>query len=263
MTTAMRTGGTLEAVLRRDRALVVGGLVVVAGLAWLSLWRMAQDMAAMDMSPMSMPDMHPWTAADVAALVVMWGVMMVAMMVPSAAPMILTFATASRRRAEARQPYVPTAVFVLGYVLVWTAFSVGAGLLQWALHVLALLSPMMASTSPVLGGLLLVAAGVYQWTPLKFACLASCRSPLSFLMTEWREGRRGALVMGLRHGAFCLGCCWLLMGLLFVAGVMNLLWVAAISAVVLAEKALPQGEWVARAGGTLLVAWGLMTLFGS
>ena len=147
-----------------------------------------------------------------------------------------------------------------GYLLVWAGFSVLATLAQWGLHRAALLSPMMGSTSPVLGGLLLLAAGLFQWTPLKYACLQHCRSPLSFLMTEWREGHRGALGMGLRHGSYCTGCCWLLMALLFVAGVMNVLWVATITAFVLIEKVAPRGDVVGRVAGVVLVIAGLLML---
>jgi len=131
---------------------------------------------------------------------------------------------------------------------------------QWSLHAAALLSPMMVSTSPALGGMLLVAAGVCQWTPLKYTCLRHCRSPLGFLTTEWREGARGALTMGLRHGAYCVGCCWVLMSLLFVAGVMNLLWIAAITVFVLVEKIVPRGDVVGRIAGGVLVGVGLMLL---
>jgi predicted metal-binding membrane protein len=143
---------------------------------------------------------------------------------------------------------------------VWTGFSALATVAQWGLHVAALLSPGMVATSPWLGGGLLLAAGIFQWTPLKNACLRQCRSPVNFLLQSWREGPTGALVMGLRHGAYCAGCCWFLMALLFVAGVMNLLWVATIMAFVLLEKAAPKGDWIARFGGALLVGWGLLVI---
>jgi len=186
--------------------------------------------------------------------------MMVAMMVPTAASMILMFAMFNRRRREQQQPYVPTAVFLGGYLLVWTGFSVLATLAQWGLHSAALLSPMMVSTSPILGGIILLAAGIFQWTPLKYACLTYCRSPLGFLMTDWREGSRGAFIMGLKHGSYCTGCCWFLMALLFVAGVMNLLWVATITVFVLIEKIAPRGDMVGRVAGGVLVIAGLVML---
>jgi predicted metal-binding membrane protein len=158
---------------------------------------------------------------------------------------------------------VPTGLFVLGYLLVWGGFSVAAALAQWGLHAAALLSATLTTTSPLVGGGLLIAAGAWQLTPLKQACLARCRHPVAWLMTEWRDGAGGALAMGARHGAYCLGCCWALMGLLFVAGVMNLLWVAAITAFVLVEKVAPGGVWVGRATSILLIAAGVVVARGA
>jgi predicted metal-binding membrane protein len=246
-----------EALLKRDRAIVVGGLIALSGLAWLYLVRLASTMADMDMPGMAMPDMHAWSVTDAALPFAMWAVMMVAMMLPSATPMILMFTLVNRRRAEQGRPLARTGLFVLGYILVWGAYSAGAALAQSGLHAIALLSPTMMATSPYLGGGLLVAAGVFQWTPLKRACLTNCRSPLSFLMSEWREGPRGALVMGLRHGAYCVGCCWVLMAMLFVAGVMNLAWVAAIAVFVLIEKVVPGGEHLGRFAGVAMLVAGL------
>jgi predicted metal-binding membrane protein len=177
-------------------------------------------------------------------------------MIPSAAPMVMVFAGVHRRRATQGRPAVPTVIFVLGYLVIWTGFSVLAALAQTALHSAMLLSPTMTTTSPLLGSAVFIAAGVFQWTPLKRACLATCRSPLSFVMSQWREGRGGAFIMGLRHGAYCLGCCWALMLLLFVAGVMNLLWVAVIAIAVLLEKVARGGDLVGRFAGVVLVAVG-------
>jgi predicted metal-binding membrane protein len=251
----------LEAVIKRDRAFVLGGLLAITLVAWAYIgylaWRMPTMEGAM---AMAMPQMQAWGILDVVLTFVMWAIMMVAMMVPSVAPMILLFATIHRKRREQYHPFMPTMVFLAGYVLVWTGFSLVATLAQWGLHSLALLSPMMVSTSPILGGLILVVAGVSQWTPLKSTCLTHCRSPLGFLMTGWREGPRGALVMGLHHGGYCVGCCWALMVLLFVAGVMNLLWVATIAAFVLVEKVLPRGDLVGRVAGGVLVLAGLVFL---
>jgi predicted metal-binding membrane protein len=190
----------------------------------------------------------------------MWAVMMVAMMTPSAAPMILMFAGINRRRQNQQVPYVPTSVFLLGYLAVWAAFSVLAAAAQWGLQAVSMLSPMMVSTSPVLGGILLLVAGIYQWTPLKHACLSKCRSPVGFVLNEWREGRWGAFLMGLKHGSYCTGCCWAVMALLFVAGVMNLLWVAAIAGFILLEKVAPAGQRMGQAAGALLVAGGVVLL---
>jgi len=191
-----------------------------------------------------------------AFMFVMWAVMMVAMMLPSAAPMILTFAAVQRRRQAQGGAFVPTGVFIAGYLLVWAAFSLLATSAQYGLERAALVSPMMGKVAPWLGAALLIGAGLFQFAPLKDVCLDKCRSPLSFIMTDWRDGTRGALVMGLRHGAYCAGCCWALMALLFVGGVMNLLWVAALALFVLIEKVVPAGGRLGKAGGFALIAWG-------
>ncbi len=217
-------------------------------------------MSGMDMPGMAMPEMSQWGLSTVLVLFVMWTVMMVAMMVPSAAPMVLAFLTVNQRRRAAARPFVPVAIFLFGYLAIWTAFSAIATAAEWWLHRASLLSPSMVATSSLLNGGLLIAAGVFQWTPLKHSCLKNCRSPLSFLMSEWREGSAGAFIMGLRHGAYCLGCCWALMALLFVAGVMNLLWVALIALFVLAEKVFPKGELIARIAGIALVAYGAVLI---
>ena len=220
------------------------------------MFYLAWGMNGVDMgAEMAMSQMTTWGPLDLVLLFLMWSVMMAAMMVPSASPLMLLFAKLNRQRREREDPVVPTAVFLLGYLLVWTGFSALATLAQWGLHSAALLSPMMVGTSSVMGGVLLLAAGIFQWTPLKNACLIHCRSPLAFLMSEWRDGKRGALRMGVKHGSYCVGCCWILMALLFVAGVMNLLWVASITAFVLIEKVVPRGELVGRlAGGVLSLA---------
>ena len=225
-------------------------------VAWTYLLRSKATMADMDMPGMVMP----WGEVGVLLLFVMWVVMMVAMMVPSAAPMVLTFLTVNHRRQATGRPLVPAGIFLFGYLAVWTAYSAVATLAQWGLHKAALLSPTMAATSPVLSGGLLLAAGVFQWTPLKRACLTGCRSPFSFLMSEWRDGKSGAFVMGLRHGSYCLGCCWILMALLFVAGVMNLFWVAVIALLVMAEKILVRGELLGHVAGVALVTAGVVLI---
>jgi len=242
------TAGTLP---KRDRVVIVSCLAAVTTLAWADLWGMARDPMAM-----CMVNMHPWTVKDMSALFAMWAVMMVAMMIPSASPMILAFAGVNRARREQSLSYVSTSAFVLGYVGAWTVFSLAATLAEEALHSVALLSSMGTSTSNTLGGALLAITGVFQLTPLKNACLRHCRSPLGFFLTEWRNGTWGAFHMGLRHGLFCVACCWLLMGLLFVAGVMNLWWVAAIAGLVLLEKAASAGLRIARVTGVLLILWG-------
>src|SRR5262245_49769253 len=204
-------GGGVTGLLERDRLLVWSGLAALTLGAWAYLVHLSRTMVNEAVGMRAVPGMAlhvaPWTAADLGFTVGMWSVMMLGMMLPAAAPTILLFAGIDRRGRARGDRGVPVAVFVLGYLLVWGGFSVTAALLQWGLHSAALLSPAMATTSPVLGGLLLIAAGVYQWTPLKDACLTHCRSPLGFFMAEWRPGATGALRMGLRHGAYCLGCC--------------------------------------------------------
>ncbi|MGI8818820.1 MAG: DUF2182 domain-containing protein [Gemmatimonadales bacterium] len=258
MGTARAQPDFLEAALRRERLIVVAGLVALAALAWLYLAHTAAGMSAH--AGMSMPMVSTWGAEETASLALMWIVMMVAMMVPSAAPVILLFAGLSRRRRIHGVLATPVSVFLLGYLIAWTGYAVLAAVTQSALQSAALLSPAMASASPLLGGAILILAGVYQWLPLKGACLAHCRSPLGFFSTEWREGVSGALQMGFRHGSYCVGCCWALMALLFVAGVMNLLWVAVIAGFVLAEKVVPSGRLLGRVTGLALAGYGLWVL---
>lgn len=257
--------GVTEAILKRDRTVVGVSLVGIVALAWFYMFYLAWDMSNMEMEmgtgmEMAMPNMQVWGVMDVILMFVMWTVMMVAMMIPSAAPMILMYAQIARKQQAQQQPYLATGLFLLGYLIIWTFFSAVATLAQWVLHAMALLSPMMVSSSPLLGGILLISAGLFQFTSLKYTCLSHCRSPFGYFMTEWREGTRGALMMGLRHGSYCVGCCWLLMALLFVAGVMNLLWVAAIAAYVLIEKVVPTGHRISQIIGLLLIGWGTWML---
>lgn len=263
-----------ENVLRRDRSVVLAGLGLIVLLSWAYMGYLAWEMAAaMDMgstgmgmemgAEMAMPALQPWGTIDYVLMFIMWSVMMFAMMTPSAAPMVLTYTRISRQRQTPLKPVPGTAIFFLGYLLIWTAFSAVATLVQGGLHAATLLSPMMETTSPILGGIILIAAGVFQFTPLKYACLSHCRTPVGYFMTEWREGTWGALVMGLRHGAFCVGCCWLIMALLFVAGVMNLFWIAAIAAYVLLEKVLPGGHKVSWGIGVLMIGWGIWMTMGA
>jgi predicted metal-binding membrane protein len=252
-----------ENVLRRDRIIVLSGLALITALSWVYVLSLTSDMQTMEMgAEMAMPRMQAWGVADFGLTFGMWAVMMIAMMTPSAAPMILMFAQVNRRRRKQQVSYVPTGVFLVGYLVVWAGFSVMATTAQWALHTLSLLSPLTAITSPIFGGVLLLVAGIYQWTPLKHACLSKCRSPLGFVLNEWREGRWGAFLMGLKHGGYCTGCCWSLMALLFVAGVMNLLWVAAIAGFVLLEKVAPAGDWLGRVAGVLFIGWGVWMVVG-
>ncbi|MGH7286978.1 MAG: DUF2182 domain-containing protein [Myxococcota bacterium] len=246
--------GTLA---RRQRRAIVAGLTGVALLAWLELARMTWSMHSA-MQAGAACELHPWSASDAALTFSMWTVMMVGMMVPSALPMSLLFASVARKAAARGGVVAPAFVFTSGYVAAWTIFSALATALQWELEKAALLSPMLASASPLFGGALLILAGAYQLSPLKNACLDHCRAPARFFAAHWRPGRWGACRMGFFHGLYCLGCCWLLMGLLFFGGVMNLLWVAGLTAFVLIEKLAPYGAHVAKLSGIgLLVVGGL------
>ncbi len=256
-------GGALAAVLRHDRAVVLGSLTFVVVVAWGYLLTGAGvEMAMMDMGGGQMMAMMPeWTPAYGLVVFAMWAVMMVAMMLPSAAPVTLLIASLAKKRREAGTAGGFTTVpFVLGYLAVWLAFAAIATLLQWQLDAAELLSETMAFTSTVVAGGVLVLAGIYQWTPLKKACLRHCRSPLDFLLHHWPDGALGAFVSGARHGVFCLGCCWTLMALLFVGGIMNLAWIAGISLIVLIEKTLPWGGRMSHVTGAALVIWGGLTL---
>ncbi len=243
--------------LLRQRVVILAALAAVAALAWLYLFVAASDMSAAMASMDRGMAMPPRGAIELVLLFAMWWVMMVGMMLPGVAPVILTFATVNRNRQVRGEPYVPTALFAAGYLLAWGGFSFAVALVQEGLERTTLLSPMdMTTNSRLLGGLLFLAAGLYQFAPMKLACLRFCRSPLDFVVNHWRDGPGGALRMGLTHGLHCLGCCWILMLLLFAVGVMNLLWIAALAIVVLAEK-LTAGPWIGRAGGILLAAYGV------
>jgi len=264
--------GPLEAMLRRDRLVVAGALGTIVALAWAYVLWLAADMemGGMDMRGLRMvpagiglmePAAVPWSAVEFVFVFAMWAVMMVGMMAPSAAPMVLMYARVGRQGRRVGRPLAATGWFAAGYFLAWSGFSLAATLIQWGLERAALLDPRMASASHTLAAGVLVAAGIYQWTPLKDACLAQCRTPLGFLLRHggFRGDAPGCLRLGLRHGAWCIGCCWILMALLFVVGVMNVLWIALLAALVLLEKATPWGRWVARGAGVACVvaAWGV------
>ena len=251
----------------RDRILIWACIVLVTALAWAYLVHLDRQMSssmAHDrmMAEMGMTMGMPRTAADVFFTFAMWVVMMVGMMAGAAAPMLLLFAGAQAGRGPQRTS-MALPLFGLGYLTVWVGFSACAALAQEGLHRAAMLSPAMAASSPRLSGAILIAAGVYQLTPFKGACLTRCRSPLGFLMTSWRDGGLGAFRMGLAHGTYCLGCCWALMCVLFAVGVMNLLWVAALTAVVLMEKVGPFGAAVARAAGACAIVLGVVRALAS
>jgi predicted metal-binding membrane protein len=244
----------LERVLRRDRALVLTVLVIVVTLAWVYLLLgSGLDVRAM---PVGM-GVVPWTLGHAGMMLAMWVLMMAAMMLPSAAPTFLLFAAVCRKGHAGSDALRRTGAFGVAYVCVWAAFAVVATGVQWGLERLMLLSPGMALESGTTVGLLFAAAGIYQLLPLKRACLRYCRSPMEFLASHWRAGPAGAFRMGLQHGIFCLGCCWVLMGLLFVGGLMNLLWIAGLALMVFVEKAVPAGPLAGRLIAFGLIAWGI------
>jgi predicted metal-binding membrane protein len=261
----------LETVLRRDRAIVVASLVAVTAVAWLYVLGLSagMDMGGMDMTGFRMistgfamamaPAAAPWSAWDFVLMCAMWAAMMVGMMTPSVVPMILIYARAGRMAAAAGRPLAATSWFAAGYLLTWVVFAFAATTAQWALERFALLESTMAMTSGVLGGGVLIAAGLYQWSPLKHACLSECQSPVRFIQRHggFRGDTAATLRLGGEHGLYCIGCCWALMMLLFVGGVMNLLWIAALTAFALAEKIIPAGRLVPRLAGAGLIAAGV------
>jgi predicted metal-binding membrane protein len=283
--------GSLEAVLQRDRTIVGVALAGMVLLSWTYILvgagtgmtalemsglstaiRMSDPMTAMPMgapmatmpmgTPMAAMQPIPWTVGYALIIFVMWWLMMLATMLPSATPMILLFAALTRKRLERRAPYTGTGLFGCGYLAVWGGFSVLAVSLQWQLDRIALLSPMMVTTSLALGALLLIGAGVWQFTPLKHACLRHCRSPAEFLTGHWRDGKAGAFLIGVRHGAYCLGCCWMLMLLLFYGGIMNIFWIAGLAILVLIEKITSPEHWISSAIGVTFIVWGGTLLAG-
>lgn len=219
-------------------------------------------MVHMDMDALffAMPMTPSWTAVDFILLFLMWFVMMVAMMTPSVAPLILIFAMVNRQKKQQQNPFVPTGYLLCGYFLIWAGFSLLATLLQWLLQNISLLNPEMETTNKILGSFILIAAGIFQFTPLKQRCLNYCRTPIDFIHRNWKEGRTGALRMGIENGVYCLGCCWVLMTLLFVSGIMNILWIALIALFVLIEKILPKVKWVSFIAGGALIMYGTLLL---
>jgi predicted metal-binding membrane protein len=270
-----------ESLLKRDRWIVLGGLIALALLSsayiltgagiGMSAWDMTvvtlfpHRVAEMPMAGMSMSTQPgAWSPGYSVIILLMWWAMMIAMMTPSAAPIILLYARATRHAqttGQLQQGVVPTAAFAGGYLMVWLGFALLAAALQWTLERAGLVSAMMmASTSAAVSAAILLLAGLYQLSPLKHVCLRHCRTPAEFLSRHWRPGALGALRMGLEHGAFCVGCCWVLMALLFVGGIMNVLWIAALAILVLLEKIAPHGALLSRGTGVVLLAWAATTL---
>ena len=288
----MASAGGIERILKRDRLVVIAALSVIIVASWAYVLAGAgMGMSAFEMSSLSMAlgqsagmpmaqgmgsmanamggamqamaTPVAWTTDYAVLMFFMWWIMMIAMMLPSAAPMVLLHAAVTRKsslQAASRGAPWATATFTVGYLAAWAAFSTVAVVLQWRFEKAGVLSPMMLnSTNALFAAAILLFAGIYQLTPLKQACLKHCRGPVEFLTRHWRPGAGGAFVMGLHHGAFCLGCCWGLMAILFFGGIMNLYWIIGLALLVLAEKALPRGPWIGRITGiALLVGSGIM-----
>lgn len=282
----MNEARAFERLIERDRAITLAGLIALCALAWfyvvmgaglgmtapemtrLTLFphQQATDMAAnmpAGMGAMAAAPMPAeWGLVTWALLIAMWWVMMIAMMTPSAAPTILLYARVHRHalaQGQIQDKLAPTGAFAAGYILIWLGFSIAAAALHWVLERSEIVSG-MGSQSRWLSGGVLFAAGVYQFSPLKTACLSHCRAPAVFLSRHWRPHALGALRLGAMHGGFCVGCCWMLMALLFVGGAMNLVWIAALSVLVLVEKLMSRGQWVGRGAGLVVIAWGIATI---
>jgi predicted metal-binding membrane protein len=267
------SAGALEFVLRRDRAVIAAALVVLTALAWAYLLWLADDMAmgGMDMTGfrmipagmgLMMPASAPWQSIEFAFVFAMWVVMMIGMMTPSATPMVLLYARVGRQAAMQGKPFAASGWFLGGYLVAWAVFALAATVAQWALERVALLTPMMESANDIFGGLVLIGAGLYQWTPMKEVCLRQCQAPWLFIQQHggFRPDARGSAGLGIRHAAYCVGCCWALMALLFVGGVMNALWIAGIAIFVLLEKVIPAGRAIARVAGAGFVVAGAWLL---
>jgi predicted metal-binding membrane protein len=256
----------LDTLLKQDRRLTIAGLslVIVFALGYLVALGPDLDLDLSSLAARSRASGQPeWTLAHVLVTFAMWWIMMIAMMLPSAAQVVLLAAAINRKAQVDRPPFGPTGMFALGYVLMWGLFSVLAVAAQWGLSLAGALSEMTHLFDQRAAGVLLAAAGLWQLSPMKSACLTQCRSPMHFLTRRRRPGAWGALLMGSEHGAYCVGCCWLLMALLFAGGVMNLYWIVGLAAYVLAEKLVPNGERFARITGGLLVVAGVLWMSGA
>lgn len=247
---------TMATIHLLERVLAGAALIMLAALAWV--YMVTGDASGGMAMPMAGAD--SWNLHLLNLSVIMWAVMMVAMMLPGATPMIMTYIKVHQRRVASHRAIAPTWVFMAGYLVVWTGFGIVAAVTQWALHQSALMSSAMGHVGPLSGAALLIVAGAFQFSRLKQTCLGKCQSPVSFLMTEWREGLTGAFVMGVRHGAFCTGCCWALMLLMFAGGVMSLAWMGGLALYFLAEKLVPWPQLVSHIAGALLIAAGTLII---
>ncbi|SEA34596.1 DUF2182 domain-containing protein [Paraburkholderia sartisoli] len=259
---------SVENILGRERVITALGIVAVVALSWAYVWTgagtgmSALEMTAVALFPHRLADAGGGMDPSLPTVILMWWVMMIAMMTPSAAPLVLLYRRVLRHHDAIEARLARPSLFLLaGYLTTWLAFSICAASLQKVLQPTGLISEMMLwSKSAPLSAIVLAAAGVYQFSPLKHACLTQCRSPVNFLTAHWRPGVAGSFLLGMRHGMYCAGCCWLLMALLFVGGIMNLVWIAALSLVVFVEKILHGGERAGRLLGVVLIAWAGVTL---
>ncbi|MBL4801797.1 MAG: DUF2182 domain-containing protein [Emcibacter sp.] len=255
----------MKTIFTQPRLVIVIALGSVVALAWVYLFYLAQNMSNMDimsvdMMAMTMADYRPWTAVDFGMIFLMWAIMMVGMMLPSAAPAIMVFDKWNISRKVSGQPYAATSLFILGYIFSWTAFSLIATVCQWALDYGHFLTPMMESKNPYMGAILLVCAGLYQLSPYKDICLKHCHNPIEFIGKYWKKGNFQAFKLGSQHGLYCIGCCWLIMGLLFFFGVMNLMWILILSLFVLLEKLIIFNHWINWTISATLILGGISLL---
>ena len=239
---------------KKEHYLVFLFLILLIIISWNYISSLSNSMGSM--KEMSMIQNKEWFFSDFLAAFVMWSIMMIAMMLPSAMPMILVFSAVNKKRSESGKSFVATWIFIFGYVLIWTSFSLIASLFQFILHNLSVISDGLKLMNPFAGGIMLIAAGIYQFTNIKDVCLKNCQSPLSFVLNYWKEGKIGALLMGIKHGFYCIGCCWVLMALLFVAGIMNLLWIVIIALFIFLEKMI-KIKYLSKIAGVLLILGGI------
>ncbi len=238
--------------IRLSRIFIIVAISLLIFLSWYYMFfGMTMNMKAVGL----------WNEGDLFSLFLMWAIMMAGMMLPSATPVILLVEKLNFQRKVKQVAYAHSLYFVAGYLLAWVLYSALITLIQWGLHSVSLLSPMMLSRNDVFSGVLLIIAGLYQWSPLKQKCLQLCRTPLNMLTTQWREGINGAITLGFKHGQYCLACCWFLMALLFVTGVMNLKWILVLTLLVMVEKCLPRGDVMSKYIGCLLIVLGIVILF--
>jgi predicted metal-binding membrane protein len=248
--------------IAREHFFILTALVLLSGFAWAGTVYQAGSMG-LGMITCSMTMGTPFSVSNGLLYIVLWGVMMMAMMLPAMTPIVGLFRTIARRKREQGLPFTPVWVFVAGYVVLWTLTGSVGYAADIAIQSLPRTFSVLQAYGAVIGGLTLVGAGVYQLTPLKYLCLSQCRSPMGFLLTSWRDGALGAFRMGLQHGAYCLGCCWSLMVVLFVVGTMNLVWMGVLSIVIFVEKIVPYGVEMGKATGVALIAFGLAMGLGA